>query len=40
MIKKGDILYSSVRPNLKGYVYINDEIQNGIASTGFCKYLE
>ena len=37
MIKKGDILYSSVRPNLKGYVYINDEIQNGIASTGFAN---
>jgi restriction endonuclease S subunit len=37
MIKKGDILYSSVRPNLKGYVYISDEIQNGIASTGFAN---
>jgi type I restriction-modification system DNA methylase subunit len=37
MIKKGDILYSSVRPNLKGYVYISDEIQNGIASTGFAQ---
>jgi len=35
IIKKGDILYSSVRPNLKGYVYINDDIQNGVASTGF-----
>jgi type I restriction-modification system DNA methylase subunit len=35
IIKKGDILYSSVRPNLKGYVYISDDIQNGIASTGF-----
>ena len=35
IVKKGDILYSSVRPNLKGYVYINDDIQNGIASTGF-----
>lgn len=37
IIKKGDILYSSVRPNLKGYVYINDNIQNGIASTGFAN---
>lgn len=35
IIKKGDILYSSVRPNLKGYVYIDDNIQNCIASTGF-----
>jgi len=35
IVKKGDILYSSVRPNLKGYVYISDEIQNCIASTGF-----
>jgi type I restriction-modification system DNA methylase subunit len=35
IIKKGDILYSSVRPNLKGYCYITDDIQNGIASTGF-----
>ena len=35
IVKKGDILYSSVRPNLKGYVYISDDIKNGIASTGF-----
>jgi type I restriction-modification system DNA methylase subunit/restriction endonuclease S subunit len=35
IVKKGDILYSSVRPNLKGYIYISDDIQNGIASTGF-----
>jgi type I restriction-modification system DNA methylase subunit/restriction endonuclease S subunit len=35
VIKKGDILYSSVRPNLKGYVYIDENIQNCIASTGF-----
>jgi len=34
-ILKGDILYSSVRPNLKGYTYINETIYNGIASTGF-----
>jgi restriction endonuclease S subunit len=37
IIKKGDILYSSVRPNLKGYVYINEDIENGIASTGFAN---
>lgn len=37
IVKKGDILYSSVRPNLKGYVYISDDIQNSIASTGFAN---
>jgi type I restriction enzyme, S subunit len=37
IVKKGDTLYSSVRPNLKGYVYINDDIQNAIASTGFAN---
>ncbi len=37
IVKKGDILYSSVRPNLKGCVYISDDIQNGIASTGFAN---
>lgn len=37
IIKQGDILYSSVRPNLKGYVYISDIIENGIASTGFAQ---
>ena len=30
IIKQGDILYSSVRPNLKGYVYINNSIENQI----------
>ena len=35
ILKKGDILYSSVRPNLKGYLYIDDAIKNCIASTGF-----
>ena len=34
-IYKGDIIYSSVRPNLKGYTYISTNIDNGIASTGF-----
>jgi len=34
-IYKGDIIYSSVRPNLKGYTYISTNINNGIASTGF-----
>jgi type I restriction enzyme S subunit len=37
VIKQGDILYSSVRPNLKGYVFIDNVIENGIASTGFAQ---
>ena len=35
VIMKNDILYSTVRPNLKGYVFIDHDIKNGIASTGF-----
>jgi len=35
IIKKNDILFSTVRPNLKGYTFINDEIENGIATSGF-----
>ena len=37
IIKKDDILYSSVRPNLKGYTLINENIENCIASTGFAQ---
>jgi type I restriction-modification system DNA methylase subunit/restriction endonuclease S subunit len=33
--KLNDILYSSVRPNLKGYLYYNKLIDNCIVSTGF-----
>jgi len=35
IIKKNDILFSTVRPNLKGYTFINDNIENGVASSGF-----
>jgi type I restriction enzyme S subunit len=35
IIKKNDILYSTVRPNLKGYTFITENIKNGIATTGF-----
>lgn len=35
IIKKNDILFSTVRPNLKGYTFINDEIINGVATSGF-----
>jgi len=35
IVKKNDILFSTVRPNLKGYTFINEEIKNGIATSGF-----
>lgn len=34
-IERGDILISSVRPNLKHNYYVADTIDNAIASTGF-----
>ncbi len=35
IIKKNDILFSTVRPNLKGYTIINEDIINGVATSGF-----
>lgn len=36
LVKKNDILYSTVRPNLEHYVFIKDEVSpNTVASTGF-----
>ena len=35
IFKKNDILFSTVRPNLKGYTYISNDIDYGVASTGF-----
>ncbi len=35
IVKKGDILMSTVRPNLQGFSIINDDVENLIASTGF-----
>ena len=35
IVKKYDILYSTVRPNLKGYALLYSDINNCIASTGF-----
>jgi type I restriction-modification system DNA methylase subunit len=35
IINKNDILFSTVRPNLKGYTFISEEIKNGIATSGF-----
>ncbi len=37
VIQKNDILISSVRPNLKHNYYVNHQIENGIASTGFIQ---
>lgn len=34
-IKKGDILMSTVRPNLKSHLLIKDDISNWVCSTGF-----
>lgn len=34
-IKRGDILYSSVRPNLRHYYLYNDSLEHPVASTGF-----
>ena len=35
-ISKGDTIISTVRPNLKNYAYVYEDIKNGIVSTGFC----
>ncbi len=36
LIKTGDIIISTVRPNLKGYTYITENYSNSLCSTGFC----
>jgi len=35
LIRPNDILYSTVRPNLKGYVFVSEKFENAVASTGF-----
>lgn len=35
LVKKDNIIYSSVRPNQKHYGYIDENLQNIIVSTGF-----
>src|SRR5690554_3025094 len=35
IVKKGDVLMSTVRPNLKAFAIINTDVDNLIASTGF-----
>jgi len=34
-VKKGDILISTVRPNLKSHLYIKEDVSDWICSTGF-----
>jgi len=36
IIKKEDIILSTVRPNLRNYSFIKNDIENGVVSTGFC----
>lgn len=36
LINKNDILLSTVRPNLKNFLFIENKIKNGVCSTGFC----
>lgn len=36
VIAKNDILLSTVRPNLRNYAFINNDIENGVCSTGLC----
>ena len=35
IVKKGNVLLATVRPNLKGFAYFNKEVENIVASTGF-----
>ncbi|WP_413491114.1 restriction endonuclease subunit S [Shewanella baltica] len=35
VLKKSDVLLSTVRPNLKSHLFINNEVRNLICSTGF-----
>jgi restriction endonuclease S subunit/predicted RNA methylase len=37
IIEKNDILFSSVRPNLRGYLHLKKNIENCVASTGFAQ---
>lgn len=35
IVNKGDVLMSTVRPNLQGFTFIKDDVKDLIASTGF-----
>ena len=36
IVKKSDILVSTVRPNLNGVAFVPDDLDNATASTGYC----
>lgn len=36
LVKEGDILVSTVRPNLNAVAFVGDEFDNATASTGYC----
>lgn len=36
LVQKGDILISTVRPNLNGVAYVPEQLDGATASTGFC----
>jgi len=36
LIEYGDILVSTVRPNLNAIALVNEEFEGSVASTGFC----
>ena len=35
-LRKGDVLVSTVRPNLKSHLFIRDNVSDTVCSTGFC----
>lgn len=35
VLKQGDVLLSTVRPNLKSHLFVNNEVRNLVCSTGF-----
>ena len=38
IVKKSDILVSTVRPNLNGVAFVPDDLDNATASTGYCVF--
>lgn len=36
LVRKGDLLFATTRPNLKNIAIVPNELDNSIASTGFC----
>ena len=36
ILKKGDVVFGTVRPNLKSHFYVDENVKNLVCSTGFC----